>query len=63
MRETESGFVVGDGDDAAEFMNFELGHDSEGDEDEGAKKKGAKKRGALNAAPNKRKKEVCKCSV
>lgn len=56
MRETESGFVVGDGDDAAEFMNFEMGHDSE-DEENGEGKKKKKKRGALNAAP-KRKKEV-----
>ncbi len=62
MRETESGFVVGDGDDAAEFMNFELGHDSggEGGDEDGQKgsKKGNKKRGALNAQPKRKKDEL-----
>lgn len=62
MQETESGFVVGDGDDAAEFMNFELGHDSggEGEGEDGQKgaKKGAKKRGALNAQPKRKKDEA-----
>lgn len=61
MRETESGFVVGEEDDAARFMNFEMGHNSEEESADGgadgAKSKGAKKRGALNAQPKRKKDE------
>jgi hypothetical protein len=51
MREAETGFVVDDGDDAAQYMTFEMGDEgsAEGGDAEGQKKKGGKKRGALNA--------------
>jgi hypothetical protein len=51
MREAETGFVVDDGDDAAQYMTFDMGEEGSADEGdgEGQKKKSAKKRGALNA--------------